>query len=495
MEPHLQSELDELTRRLLAAPAVVQYEFAARVPLLLTRDEPLLVGEAAQRKETLDCLRAAMAHHGVERALTKDEYAEAHRALKLPWSWQRIFRLWKSFEVAARTAAGGPLPPTWQQRDFQRRFLTGKTARSHEEYWEAIRLWLEEKPFTERAAAYDEFACQHNLTLAEGGKPLPRSSTATKALGLRFGEIVAVARGDKDYADVFVERQENTDWSSGPEDLLGLQTLMIMSGRTRQGARRLAQNADFPRPVVIVGDKRIWLREEIAAYLAGERRPLLTADRLRERYLTSAEAAELLALRPTTLIRSEDYPQRVARIGIIYLWLRQDVEEYASLHRAEIARRRRRGPSKDRPRSEFMTIATLASELEIGEEQTKGLVTQPGFPPPVRQFGGGGVWLRTAIEAYLKQEPLPEQSALADLLLDAGEINGLMALKPGRPYQYRDLPAPVARIKSGNVYLRSQLDAKLADPAVQKRLERRRLRRAQEASSSSSQATISSGEG
>ena len=105
------------------------------------------------------------------------------------------------------------------------------------------------------------------------------------------------------------------------------------------------------------------------------------------------------------------------------------------------------------------------------------------------------LWLRTAIEAYLKQEPLPEQSALADLLLDAGEINGLMALKPGRPYQYRDLPAPVARIKSGNVYLRSQLDAKLADPAVQKRLERRRLRRAQEASSSSSQATISSGEG
>jgi len=83
-------------------------------------------------------------------------------------------------------------------------------------------------------------------------------------------------------------------------------------------------------------------------------------------------------------------------------------------------------------------------------------------------------------------------------LMDAGEMTEFMALKPGvGRHRYRDMPAPVARIKTGNVYLRSEVEARLAaDPAARARLDRRRARRQASApSSTSSQASVSSGDG
>lgn len=90
----------------------------------------MLKDEAAKRRGTLKCLRAAMTHLGAERPRTTDEYAAARSELGLPWSMQRILRLWKSFELAAQAAAGAARPRTWQQRDFTRRFLARRPGRA-----------------------------------------------------------------------------------------------------------------------------------------------------------------------------------------------------------------------------------------------------------------------------------------------------------------------------------------------------------------------------
>jgi hypothetical protein len=492
----LTTELDELTRRFLAMALVDQHEFAVRVGQILNLERPLLDDEGVKRKETIACLCEAAAHLGLDRPLTKDEYEAAQKELHLPWSWQRIGRLWRSYALAARAAAGGPLPRSWQERDFKRRFLAGKNARSREEYLTAVRLWLATKPPTERGVSYDEFVREHNLTLEDGGLPLPRLSTVTKALGLRFAEVVAIAKGEQELPTVVEARSQDADWSRGPDDLVGLRTLALLCGGSQHQARRLTMAPDFPRPVLRVCGRRIWLRAELSAYLAGERLPLQPPERLRERYLTAGQAAALLAVKPTTLIRSPELPRMVAQVASIYRWLRDDVEGYANAREDDIAGRREGRRPEPRSRTQFVTLSSLARELGMGYGQVTALAAEDGFPTPLQRFDGGGVWAREEVESYLKGQPsTPAKSALGELLMDAPAITEFMALKASvRRNQYGDLPEPVARIKSGNVYLRNEVEAILeADPAARARLERRRRR--QEASSSSSQASVSSGEG
>jgi predicted DNA-binding transcriptional regulator AlpA len=481
-EPRLQTELDELTRRLLAMPLVDQYKFGERVELLLNLDQPLLKDEAVKRRETLTCLQVAMAHLGVERPLTTDEYAAARSQLGLSWSMQRILRLWKSFELAAQAAAGAPLPRTWQQRDFTRRFLAGRRPRGCEEYLTAVRIWLAAEPLTESTLAYDQFARQHNLTLEEGGLPLPRLATITNRLALPFSEIVAVARGDVPYPDVVAKRRDAADWSVGPHDLVCLRTLTLMCGGTSHQAGWLSKQGHFPRAALVVSNRRMWLREELADYLAGARKPPLEENRLRPQYLTAPEVGGMLVVHPRTLVKTDGFPPPVARVASLLLWLRADVEDYAEAHTREIEVRRRRRPRQNPSTgSQFMTLAAIARELEMGAGQAQDLVEKDGFPPPVRRFGDSGIWLRKDIEAYLANQPVGPTCALAELLMDVKEVNELMALSPKvHKRDYRDLPPAVARTKSGNVYLRSDIEAKLdADPEARRRLEQRRQRRVQ----------------
>jgi predicted DNA-binding transcriptional regulator AlpA len=493
MDRRLTTELDELTRRFDAMPRVDQYEFARRVELLLNLEQPLLNDEAVKRRETLADLRRAMSHLALARPLTKDEYEAVQRELGLDWSWQRIFRLWRSWDAPTRAAAGATPARGWQERDFRRRFLSSRPARTTEEYFAALRLWLENDPPTTTAASYDQFAREHNLQLSDGGLPLPIASTLVGVLGLRFSDLVKIARGEQAYPDVVRVRRDNTDWSRGPDDLIGMRTIGFMSGRTPSGAQLLTREGDFPRPVMLVGGRRIWLRDEVARYLAGEVLPLGELDRLRERYLTRDEAAALLAISPSTLRQVDTFPRHVAKVGRDCLWLREEVEGYAALYEREVARRKS-GPRRKGRRSEFLTLASLTRELELSDFQTRRLLAEVGFPPPVRRFGGGGVWSRSSVEAYLAGNPLPSQSAIGDLL-DTTEVEELLAHETGyRKSRALELPPAVARIKGANVYLRAEVEAMLDDPAVQERLERRR-RWVQPASRSSSQASVSSGDG
>jgi predicted DNA-binding transcriptional regulator AlpA len=487
--PRQRTELDDLTGRLAAMPLVDQYEFAARAEQLLNLDRPLLYDEAAKRKETLECLRQAAAHHGLKRPLKVDEYERVQEELGLAWSWQRIHRLWLSFGLAAGAAAGGPLPTTWQQRDFSRRFVRRRTG-GIEESLSAVRAWLAAEPATLTRKSYDEFARQHNLTLAEDGTPLPRAELLADRLGLSFADVLAAAKGEKPLPELLAHARDNRDWSEGPDDLISVGTLALLAGVSRSAARYLIQDADFPRPVLVFRRCRIWLREEVQAFLAGERLPLGEPGRLHDRYVSTSEAAKLLALGMAALNDESKTPLRpVAQVGLMKLWLRSEIEGYVAGHRADIARRLRQrarpGMGDGKKLSRFVTLSGFAAEVGMTLAQAQRVFNEPGFPAPAAWFARAGVWLREDVEQHLLGNPVPARpaNALQDLLMTGGELRDYLAYAPSSARSGRmDTPPPVAVSDAGNIYLRADVEAHLdADPRRRELLEARRSRRAQPA--------------
>jgi predicted DNA-binding transcriptional regulator AlpA len=484
--PTLSPALDDLTTRFWALPYADQLEFVGRLEEALPIERSLMTDELVQQRETLTCLRAAMRHLGLERPLTVKEYQVAQGELGLAWSSQRILRLWRSFEHAARAAAGGRLPRTWQYRDFLRQHLRGKPARTREEYLWALRTWLATSPPTETAAGYNAFAREHNLTLGKGELPLPFGGTMVNVLALPFSELVAIARGDKEYPAAARARRDDADWSRGPDDLISIRTIALMSGRSKAAAVPFVLGSDFPPPVIDLPAGRVWLRDEVHAYLAGEWQEPQPPNRLRHSYMTAGEVAERLGFSRNSVAKTPRFPRAVARVGRCKLWLRSEVEEYAATNALEIKRRRERRTPKGR-RSAFVTRAALKRELEMTGGQIDSLLAEPSFPNPLRRFGDGAIWARVDVEAYLDGRPLEDNSPLAAMLMSSKEVEEAMALIPGRDRHkrhYPDLPEPVARTRGGYVYLRPEVEAMLEQPGAKERLERRRARRSRGASSS-----------
>jgi predicted DNA-binding transcriptional regulator AlpA len=466
-------------------PLVDQLEFAARVEQLVNLDRPLLHDEAALRKETLECLRAAMAELGLERPLKKDEYEQVQKELGLAWSWQRIHRLWLSFEAASRAAAGGHLPPTWQQRDFHRRFVRPRTG-DIEESLGAVKDWLATDPATQTRKSYDEFARQHNLTLAEGGTPLPRAPLLSSRLQLSFAAILAAAKGEKPLPVTQAAARDHNDWSEGPDDLISIGTVALMAGLSGSATRALTRDPRFPRPVLRFTRLQVWLRDEVQAFLDGESVLLAPMYRLQECYLSTREAAKLLALAVPTLNVHNPTPLRpVAQVGRMKLWLRVEVEEYTREHPEGITRRRRAsdgpGVGEGKKRSEFVTHSGFASEVGMSLAQAQLVFNESDFPARAASFEDAGIWLRKDVEQHLLGNPVPQRpaNALQELLMTGSELREFLAYPASTQRSGEmDVPAPAATTEAGNIYLRAEVEAHLdADPKRRELLAARRSRR------------------
>jgi hypothetical protein len=130
-------------------------------------------GSEVRRQETLACIRCAADHLGLARPPKVAEYDAAVKELELPWSWQRIHRLWGSFAVAAAVAFGAKAPQWTQQRTYASRY-GGVAPSQREEYFTAVRQWLATNPVEKGAAAYNAYARAYNYTLAPDALPLPR---------------------------------------------------------------------------------------------------------------------------------------------------------------------------------------------------------------------------------------------------------------------------------------------------------------------------------
>lgn len=505
--PRRRSELEALEKRFLKLPEVDQLDFAAWVADYLALERSLFSDEAAKRRETLDCIGRAAAHLGLGRPPKVEEYQQAARTLGLAWSWQKIHRLWGSFAVAAGVAFGACVPASAQQRSFISRY-NARTRR--EEYFTAIRLWLATAPAANTMTNYDSFAREYNYTLPEDEMPLPRYATMVTELALTWRDILAIAAGELDHADAVRQRGERRDQTRGSDDLIGVGTLALMRGLSKVQASRLVEEADFPRPALVLANRRSWLRQEVEAYFEGARPALKEANWLRDRYLTSRQVTARLGVSQTTLLKERKQLSPCGMVGGVGYWLKSDVDAYIAARPGSVARReqarRRPGTVNALPRrTQFITKNGLARELGFSFEAVRTLTREPGFPQPVARFGKAGVWLREDVEAYLAGRPVQARAptALQEKLVDAGALGDYLGYAPGtftgRPAAKLELPRPVASPDSKSVWLKEEIDAWLeADPRRAELRERRLLRRRQSspsASSASSQANVSSGVG
>lgn len=483
--PRLRPELDDVTRRIAAMPLVDQLELATRLEQLVNLDQPVVHDEAAKRKETLECLRRAAEHLGVERPLTKSEYERVQKELRLAWSWQQILRLWGSFQAAAAAAAGGRMPQTWQQRDFRRRFVRPRTG-GIEESLNAVRAWLATKPATETRQSYDQFARQHNLAVPDGDLPLPRASLLTNRLGLPFGVTLAAAKGETPLPEAQAHARDNNDWSEGPDDLIAIGTIALLTGKDRNATRLITLDWRFPRPVLTFRRLQVWLRAEVEAFLDGVPAEPAPLNRLQERYLGSAEVAKLLCMSLKTLNLHNPTPLRpVAKVGNMNLWLREEVEAYLATDHARITLRRRQraklGSGEAKKMSEFVTLSGFAHEVGMKVPQARLVFAEPGFPAAVAWFGASGIWLRAEVEQHLLGNAVPSRpvGALQGLLMTSEQLREYLAYSRAAQRRSRmDVPPPAAVTEAGNIYLRSDVEAHLdADPGRRELLAARRARR------------------
>lgn len=485
------SELEALKRRFLVLAEVDQLDFWRWVGEQLRVERRAFDDELVRRHETLDCIRRAAAHLRLARSPKVAEYEAAQKALELPWSWQRIHRLWGSFAVAADVAFGAKAPASQQERGFMSRH-GGVSPSEREEYFTAVRRWLDTNPPVRSAAAYDAYARAYNYRLAGDRLPLPRRLTIVNALALSWRDVVAVAAGETTHPAAVRTRLEKRDWSRGRDDLVGSGTIALLIGAGRERAIRLGENADFPRPALVLGHRRGWLRDEVESYLRGERRPLLPANRLREQYLTAAEVTAATGLHPKTLVRDRHALRPAGMVAGISYWLRDEVDAYVAANRTDVGRRRaeRAKPgtvASGRRQSRFVTKMSLARELGVSFAVAAGLTTDRGFPTPVAHFGRAPVWLRADVEAHLDSRPLPARrpNELQDELVDSASLADYLgySLKSFRRFAARSptFPPPAARAHARNVWLRADVEAWLDEDARRRDMRERRLARRSDA--------------
>lgn len=503
-EPRRRSELQKLQQGFLKLAEVDQLDFAGWVGDYLALPRPFFPDEAEHRKATLDCIRRAAAHLELTRPPKVEEYLRASRELELTWSWQKIHRLWGSFLVAAAVAFGKRAPASAQQRAFIGRFSPTSGAQ-REEHFTSVRLWLDTEPAAKTMTAYDIFAREYNYTLDDGELPLPRYGTMMSALALSWRDILAVAEGRLEHAEAVRERRDRPDKSHGPDDLIGLGTIALMRGLSKSQATQTVAVADFPRPALILAHRRIWLRDEVEAYVAGGRRPLMDENRLREHYLTAKEVSELLSISQSTLLKERARLPKAGMVGGIGYWMRETVDAYIAAHPQRTARRRqarkRPGTVNAKPRkTQYITKQGLADELGTSFNSIRTMTAEPGFPQPVARFGDAGVWFRNDVEDYLAARPVLERGpmALQELLVDSGALVDYLGLArrnfDSKSAAALGLPAPVARPSGKNVWLKDEIDAWLdADPRRCELRDRRlaqRARREKAASNASSRTGV-----
>jgi predicted DNA-binding transcriptional regulator AlpA len=346
---------------------------------------------------------------------------------------------------------------------------------------------LATEPLPETAAAYDAFAREYNYTLAGGQVPLPRYQTMISNLALPWRDIVALGRGELERGQAIARRKEKRDHTQGPHDLIAVGTIALIVGSGTEIAHRLTRRADFPRPALILAGRRAWLRDEVDAYLRGERPRLLEANRLRNEYVTAGDVAKRLAVHPVTLSRMTE-PRPIGQVAGFNYWLVGEVEAHARRHAADLTRRRaaRRRPGAVNPharKTAFVTKVGLMRELGANRPYVDGLVSEAGFPRPVARFDDAVVWLRKDVAAFLDGRVVParQENELQKELIDSIALAGYLGYTTRSFYNASEaLPAPVASVGGVNVRLKQEVDAWLA--AEPERLEQRERRLARRGS-------------
>jgi hypothetical protein len=282
--------------------------------------------ELDARASAVSALRAVADYLGVDVAeLQFKQFDAAPEELRGGWRGGQVINAFDTWRFARETAAGRRARPTARQRAL----LSASGARrlQRDDYLAGVRAWLETDPPKLGAREYNDWRREHNKTLAEGELPYP-AYYAIHALGLSWKTILKVARGevtlDKAQRSELKQRHSR---ATGPHDLVTTLDIRALTGSPPGTVQFWSYKADFPTPVLIIGDRRYWLREDIEAFFSKKPFPKRTLNELRGLYVNRNEAAAILGVQPGSVKKLKGRPEPVFE-GMNRLWLRAEIEEF-----------------------------------------------------------------------------------------------------------------------------------------------------------------------
>lgn len=324
---HEQQELEAVLQRFadLSSRAQVEAFSLMREYLGGGVKETAIDQEIARRKAALEALRQVAADLRLPdgQAPTTTQFRETAKRLGLGWSVSKVGRAWGKWRFACEAYAGHRLRRTARQQGVLDAH-TGKR-RVYEDYVTCLRLWLDTRPPAETIAAYDRWAQEFNEVLPRNQKPVLGWAAIYYALRVGFHDALRVGRGEVALVEVPKRRGDHTK-DEGP--LASRQWIAGEFGLSPHQAANVPRSPKFPKPVVMLSGRRLWLKDDVRTYFSNKPFPERQGFDLRDDYLGLAELAALMGKRPRMISQTTRLPKAAGIAGKTRYWRRDEVEQW-----------------------------------------------------------------------------------------------------------------------------------------------------------------------
>lgn len=194
-----------------------------------------------------------------------------------------------------------------------------------------MKEWLATRPPSLFARDYDAWAVERN----EATPDLPPATSAPSirgALGLRWRDILKVARGETSLAKAQAQQKRRVKRESG--GFVGLTGIALIRGFTHGQTDHLIEtDRTFPPYAFKLHDARIWRWEDVEAHHKGEPFPKRKRGEMQGEIFHTGDIVRLCRItgrKPTEAIYKEypDFPRPAGHVSKHPYWWRTDVETW-----------------------------------------------------------------------------------------------------------------------------------------------------------------------
>jgi predicted DNA-binding transcriptional regulator AlpA len=285
---------------------------------------------------------------------TPDEFDVTAASIAPGWNRSRVVRAWGKWRFAKTAYLGGEVRTTGETRKLLSAVGAINT-RSPEIFLAFVRKWLDTNPPGTFKRDYQAWVKKYNETLKEGDDPAPSVDRIYAKLRITWEDVVRVARGEISLAKARpTQARDRKRVCQGPHDLVSITEIQEKLGCTRPTANTKTRKPGFPVPVFSTGRVRLWMREDVEAYLKGEPFPKREEDELGDEYLRVIEVADRLGVAEVSVASytARHLPRPTVNLGGVRLWHVSVIEE-------TLQKRTRRG-RMDRRNAPVTKLAKLS---------------------------------------------------------------------------------------------------------------------------------------
>lgn len=339
-----QADVEALFRRVIQLSQRGQLELFELLAERLadTSELPTAQADAIERKRgALDAMQqvAQSLNLPAGQAPTTTQFDAQAKALGLDWTVSSVGRAFSKragWRLATQTFAGGHLPETARQIRQRRHLANRRSERI--DHLASIRQWLDSDPPDESTNSYMLWREKRNQELADTEEPLAvaRRHFQRAFPELTWDDLLGAARGDvQDVTELSRARaEERLRTEPNPLRLVGVSTAAALLGATGTIVEwRVAQDPQsFPAVVVVLGNRRGFLEDDVRAHAAGGQFPQRAVGELNALIYGAEDLAELLGRGSARSInlavvskRWHLVPEPDGRFAHMNYWLREQV--------------------------------------------------------------------------------------------------------------------------------------------------------------------------